>query len=217
MEENDDAGPPVQRRLSMGNKPSWANIVNGSSLTVKGTPLSFIPPTIVDCKPIALLNKIDVDNMAAIWDFSIMMYIVGDMPSIGEVIRFIAKEWVNVPTPKVFLHDEGYFVIIFATRKDRDNVLMAGPCSFFNRQVIVKPWSTKFNFQEEILRVIPVWVRLPNLPLNYWGSDSLSRIGILLGIPLFADECKYSQMRMYFSRIFVEIDVTKPLLKHVVL
>ncbi|XP_021859177.2 uncharacterized protein [Spinacia oleracea] len=211
------AEPDAQRRLNMGGKPSWATIVNGSSLTANGTPLSFISPTIVDGKPIGLLNKIDVDNMVAIWNCSIVMYIVGDMPSIGAVIRFIAKEWVNVSTPKVFLQDEGYFVIRFASRKDRDSVLMAGPYSFFNRPMIVKPWSAKFNFQEEILGVIPVLVRLPNLPLNYWGPDSLSRIGSLLGIPLFADECTSSQMRVSFPRLLVEIDVTKPLPKHVML
>ena len=78
VEENEaSAGPAAQRRLSMGGKPSWDNIVNGNSLTAKGTPLSFISPTIVDGKPVALLNKIDVDNMGAIWDCSIVMYIVG--------------------------------------------------------------------------------------------------------------------------------------------
>nr|XP_021851937.1 uncharacterized protein LOC110791493 [Spinacia oleracea] len=215
---NDALGISGDYGISWGNgRKSWATIVNGGSLNAKGTPLSFISPTIVDGKPIALLDKNDVDNMAAIWNCSIVMYIVGEMPSIGAVIRFIAKEWVNVATPKAFFHDEGYFIIRFVSRKDRDSVLMAGPYSFFSRPMIVKPWSAKFNFQEEILRVIPVWVRLLNLPLNYWGVDSLSRIGSLLGIPLFADECTSAQMRVSFARLLVEIDVTQPLPKHVIL
>lgn len=63
-------------------------------------------------------------------------------------------------------------------------MVLAGPHMFFGKPMIVKPWAASFNFQEEILRVIPVWVRLPNLPLSCWGSDSLTRIGSLLGAPL---------------------------------
>lgn len=67
-------------------------------------------------------------------------------------------------------------------------MLSSGPHAFFGRPMIIKPWSASFNFQDEILRVIPLWVRLPNLPLNCWGPDSLSRIGSLIGVPLYADE-----------------------------
>ncbi|XP_021846427.1 uncharacterized protein [Spinacia oleracea] len=93
---------------------------------------------------------------------------------------------------------------------------MAGPHTFFGRKLIVKPWAANFNFQEEVLRVVHVWVRLPNLPLICWGSDSLSRIGSLLGAPLFADECTSKQLRISFVRILVEVDVTRELPKSVV-
>lgn len=72
-------------------------------------------------------------------------------------------------------------------------------------------WSARFDFYEEILKVIPIWVKLPNLPLNCWGNDSLSRIGSLLGVPLYADECTSSQARISFARLLVEMDVTVPL------
>ncbi|XP_010693202.1 uncharacterized protein LOC104906181 [Beta vulgaris subsp. vulgaris] len=75
--------------------------------------------------------------------------------------------------------------------------------------MIVKPWTPDFSFKEEVLKIIPIWVKLPNLPLNCWSPDSLSRIGSLLGIPLYADESTSKQMRISFARILVEIDVTK--------
>ncbi|XP_056697968.1 uncharacterized protein [Spinacia oleracea] len=77
--------------------------------------------------------------------------------------------------------------------------------------MIVKPWSATFNFHAEILRVVPLWIKLPNLPLNCWGTDSLSRIGSLVGVPLYADECTSKQLRISFARILVEVDVTKAL------
>ncbi|XP_056685900.1 uncharacterized protein [Spinacia oleracea] len=83
--------------------------------------------------------------------------------------------------------------------------------------MITKPWSSGFNFQDEILRIVPVWVRFPNLPLCCWGSDSLSRIGSLIGVPLFADDCTSKQLRILFARLLIEVDVTKDLPKEVLI
>ncbi|KAL2894764.1 NADH-ubiquinone oxidoreductase chain 1 [Bienertia sinuspersici] len=37
---------------------------------------------------------------------------------------------------------------------------------YCGRPTMVKAYSPKFSFQEEALRVVPLWVRLPNLPLT---------------------------------------------------
>lgn len=83
--------------------------------------------------------------------------------------------------------------------------------------MIIKPWATDFNFYEEVLKVIPLWVKFPNLPLNCWGggSESLSRISSLLGVSLFADECTTRQDRVSFSRVLIEMDITTTLPEHV--
>lgn len=59
--------------------------------------------------------------------------------------------------------------------------------------------------------MVPLWIQLPSLPLNCWGSDSLSRIGSTLGKPMFADECTTNQTRISYARLLVEVDVTQPL------
>ncbi|KAK4716226.1 hypothetical protein R3W88_014564 [Solanum pinnatisectum] len=79
--------------------------------------------------------------------------------------------------------------------------------------VIVKPWSTSFNFRDEVLKVIPLWVRFPNLPLNYWGPKSLSRIASVLGNPICVDECTTKLEHMSCARVLVEINVIGPLPK----
>lgn len=180
--------PPAQRSLNLDPK-TWASLFKGNTLTAKGNSLTFITPIIVDGTPMAVLDKDDIDKMTDIWENDIILYVVGDLPSIGAVIRFNSKEWSHVYKPQVFLHEEGYFVARFVSRKDRDFVVMAGPYTFFGRPLIVKPWAANFNFQVEELRVVHVWVRLPNLPLMCWGSDSVSSVGSLVGAPLFATEC----------------------------
>lgn len=53
------------------------------------------------------------------------------------------------------------------------------------------------------------------MPLTGWGADSLSRIGNLVGDPLFADECTTNQLRVSFARILVEVDGTREMHKTV--
>lgn len=61
----------------------------------------------------------------------------------------------------------------------------------------------------------PLWVKLPNLPLNCWGPESLSRIDSVLGVPLYADSCTTKQWRVYFARLLIGMDVTSPLPEYV--
>lgn len=76
------------------------------------------------------------------------------------------KEWRKVGKPQVFLHDEGLFFLKFPSVADRNNVLFAGPHSFHGKPMIVKPWDANFNFHNEILQVVPLWIKLLNLPLK---------------------------------------------------
>lgn len=62
---------------------------------------------------------------------------------------------------------------------------------------------------------MPLWVRLPNLPLNCWSATTLSKIASRLGRPIFADECTNKQTRVSFARVLIEIDISQGMLDEV--
>lgn len=72
-------------------------------------------------------------------------------------------------------------------------------------------WTVEFHFHKEILKMLPISVNLFGLPLYCWGTDSIHRIGSILGTPHFADECTTKLRRIAYARINVEIDVTREL------
>lgn len=80
-------------------------------------------------------------------------------------------------------------MIKFNNMEGGDAILYSGPHTIGNKPIITKIWTPEFNFKDEILKTIPIWATLPNLPLNCWSADSLSKIGSRLGVPLYADEC----------------------------
>nr|XP_009590938.1 uncharacterized protein LOC104088038 [Nicotiana tomentosiformis] len=94
---------------------------------------------------------------------------------------------------------------------DRNEVLFSGPHLINNKPIIVKKWATNFDFSTEVMQTVPLWIKLPNLPLNCWSMSSLSRIGSCLGIPLYADKCTSCVARVSYARLLVEMDIIRGL------
>ncbi|XP_019263541.1 PREDICTED: uncharacterized protein LOC109241271 [Nicotiana attenuata] len=175
--------------------------------------LSFIAPTIKNGEVIIKLCKEEVEEETQKWKQALILYVVGSTPTIGAMERFIASAWNFTTKPKVYFHNDGYFVVRFNSISDRDEILYSGPHMLNNNPIIMRVWSTDFDFNKEVLQIISVWVRYPNLPLNCWGVKSLSRISSGLGIPFYADACTTQLDRISYARVLIEMDVTKDLPK----
>lgn len=76
-------------------------------------------------------------------------------------------------------------------------------------------WNENFDFVDEVCKKFPIWVKLPSLPMVYWGEDSLSRICSVIGVPMCADECTSGAKRLTYARVRVEVDVTQKLLTEI--
>ncbi|XP_038973764.1 uncharacterized protein LOC120105420 [Phoenix dactylifera] len=63
------------------------------------------------------------------------------------------------------------------------------------------------------MRKIPVWVRLYNVPLEYWTVQGLSFVASAIGIPLHADHITLARKRLSFVQVCVEIDASEDLIK----
>ncbi|KAH0652563.1 hypothetical protein KY289_030241 [Solanum tuberosum] len=149
-----------------------------------GMALSYIPPQVIDGKSVIQLDKTEVDRETAKWKCDMIVYVLGESPGYNTMHRYISQTWAEVVAPEILMHEEGYFIVRFQSVED---------------------------MQAEFPTKIPIWVKFPNLPMNCWGCDSLSRIASAIGIPMFADECTTKQTRVSFARMLVEVDVTKPL------
>ncbi|KAH0665450.1 hypothetical protein KY285_026656 [Solanum tuberosum] len=154
----------TQKRLEFSGeevKKPWADVFATNRLATR-----------VDREKVVEILPEEIAQDDEKWAPSIVVYVVGTTPTIGAMERFIMGQGTFSTKPE-----------------ERDKVLCSGPHHLLRRPVIMKPWVPEFNFKEEILTTIPVWIKLPNLPLNRWNSVVLSKIGSSLGKPLYADEC----------------------------
>lgn len=92
------------------------------------------------------------------WQNAIILYVVGNTPTIGALERFVASQWNFVAKPMIFYHNKGYFVIKFTNMEDRDAILFSVPHTIGNKPIITKVWTPDFNFKDEILKTISLCV-----------------------------------------------------------
>nr|XP_009606856.1 uncharacterized protein LOC104101141 [Nicotiana tomentosiformis] len=111
----------------------------------------------------------------------------------------------------VFLHNEGYFIFRFIYEEEKVTLFQNGPYTFNNRPLVLKQWEPNFQMSKEPLQVIPVWVRFPKLPIQYWTLRSLGRIASCLGKPVCTYKLIAKGDRVSYAHILIEMDVSMEL------
>nr|QIA97949.1 hypothetical protein AP_R.00g000450-v1.0.a3 [Amaranthus palmeri] len=177
--------------------------------------LKYVPPVVENGCQVVHIDAHDASDLVKLWERAVVVYIVGSQVSIEILKGFIRKHWHNVSMPAIHRHEEGYFILRFNSDNECEEIIKGGPYFLNRAPMVVKKWNRSFDFREEIMRVIPVWVRLPNLPLHCWGVDTLSRIVSAIGVPILADECTAKQLKVSYARVLVEVDVTQEFIKEI--
>ncbi|XP_009768155.1 uncharacterized protein [Nicotiana sylvestris] len=202
--------PIAEEKVSLTGTP-WVKLFAGNRSAENGMALSYIAPEVVDGQYVVNLDKLEVENEIGKWKKALIVYVIGETPGYNQMHRYISQHWNNVAEPDLFLHEDGYYIVKFLSLSDLREILYGGSYTINSKLVILKQWSLEFDFNTEFLIEIPLWVKFPKLPMNCWGINSLSRIASTLGNPLFADQCITKQTRVSYTRILIEVNVTKKL------
>ncbi|GLJ22481.1 hypothetical protein SUGI_0423270 [Cryptomeria japonica] len=129
----------------------------------------------------------DVEDDRYAWEeYALIARIIGPKQS-REVIRsWVDTKWGRHTIIK-FL-PKGFFVAIFAENHERDKVLGSKNWYLEKHPVYMQPWKPNFNPMDLAWYDKPTWLRLFNLPIEYWGESNLERIRKSLGTLLEIDE-----------------------------
>jgi hypothetical protein len=78
-----------------------------------------------------------------------------------------------------------------------------------SRGLYLNRWTPEFFPENDIPKAVPVWVRLPYLPLHCWNDETIQNIGNTLG--KFIDRVEPKDGLQACARICVEVDLEKGL------
>ncbi|GLJ11048.1 hypothetical protein SUGI_0141330 [Cryptomeria japonica] len=93
-------------------------------------------------------------------------------------------------------------MVLFEEGEDRNQILNQENWYANDHAIYLQPWFPNFDPLPLVVYFAPVWIRLYNLPIEYWSEALLEKIGRTLGTLLevdFYDEddlCKYACMRI---------------------
>ncbi|CAH2936083.1 MAG: hypothetical protein CPSOU_6784 [uncultured Paraburkholderia sp.] len=139
-------------------------------------------------------------------------YILGRFPGLKAVDELRAA-W---KIPHIFsTHASGWMIFEFETQADRMKVLNDGPYEIYGSPMLLKLMPKLFRYTEDDRATIPIWVKLPDLPLECWDKQPLSRIATQIGQPIAADPWTADRTRKSFARLLIEVDITKPLTRKI--
>lgn len=80
-------------------------------LSDRGIPLTFVAPHVGNGVQVAKLDKRELEGMDQAWKFAIIFIVVGSKRVVESLQMLIRLAWSGIARPKVFVHEEGYFVV----------------------------------------------------------------------------------------------------------
>ncbi|KAL2900290.1 2 3-bisphosphoglycerate-independent phosphoglycerate mutase [Bienertia sinuspersici] len=73
----------------------------------------------------------------------------------------------------------------------------------------MKRWNPDIELHKENVKTVPIWIRMPNLELKYWGQGCLRKLGDIIGTTLKVDNVTLNKDRLAYARILVEVELDK--------
>ncbi|CAK8564031.1 unnamed protein product [Lathyrus sativus] len=123
--------------------------------------IQFVAPKLVDGEIEVEIEDEDVELEVRFWEFSIIMYVIGANLSMNVVNSYMIKFWNLVKLPKTYYNDDGYFMLKFKSKRDRDGMMMKRPYTIHNMPMILMDWKLDFSIECDMLRALPIWIKLP--------------------------------------------------------
>jgi hypothetical protein len=78
-----------------------------------------------------------------------------------------------------------------------------------NTLLSLKPWSPLFNPKEEYVGSMLVWVKLPNLPMEFLSKPTIKVVGNLFGKTILVDDSFLTSPSRSMAKVLVMVDVSK--------
>ena len=199
-----DTAGVIGKGVGQGLKAPWVNLFRDNRNLGKGIKLDVV----VEDGDMVLIEEEDVDVVEESWGYCLVGQFAGKFPGMAAV-RSLREGWKVKCTH--WFHRSGWIVFKFLSEEDRMSVLNGGPYFAYGRNLMLKPMPKCFRFGGEDFANVPVWVKLPDLPLECWNERALSKIVSRVGKPITTDKLTRTKERLSYARVMVEVDASKKL------
>ncbi|XP_074314540.1 uncharacterized protein LOC141649756 [Silene latifolia] len=169
-----------------------------------------IPAEVLPVKPstpVLKLTKEDVAGEVRFWSTSVYCYILGAKPLSNVISGFVKRVWQSNGVDRVSFLPNGIFLVRFKTKEQQHEVLNNEHLTFDNKRVIIKEWTPEAELLRHDVSRVPIWMKLYDLDIKFWGVESLKNLSGLVGTYIKCDDATKSKAFLDYARIMVEIQI----------
>ncbi|WOK92380.1 hypothetical protein Cni_G01071 [Canna indica] len=125
----------------------------------------------------------------------------GRTPSLELVKNIMHKLWKIKGSCKVIDLASDFFAFKFNDENDYWSVYSGGPWFLRGQVLSLVQWKKNFQPMKEEVSVVPVWIQMPSLLLEFMSQDILLQLAAVIGKSVKIDEYTKAGDRGKFTRI----------------
>ena len=134
----------------------------------------------------------------------------GDKPfSARDLSTKIGKIWKTTAGWKMVPLGKGFYDFHFDSVDDLKKIWAAGTVNLKPSLLRFSQWTKDFKLLVQKQTHVSIWIRLVELPQEYWRERPLKEIASAIGTPIDIDGPTRNRMFGHYARILVDIDLSK--------
>ncbi|XP_034703548.1 uncharacterized protein LOC117927926 [Vitis riparia] len=147
------------------------------------------------------LSSTEKENLSAPWKYSLIAKVLGRKVGLQYCQAHLHRLWSLEGTVDIIDLGYGFFLLKFSLPTDYIKVFKGVPWLIHGYYISLRPWVPNFKPSEATITHAKVWVRLPELPIEYYDKEVLFQIGAAIGRTIKIDPITEKQARGRFARI----------------
>ena len=126
-------------------------------------------------------SKEEKMRMRAPWQKALIIKTFGKRMTFSFLVERVRKMWS--PCGGMDCIDLGYdyYPVKFELAEDVDSILKGGPWFIGQQFPAIRQWEPEFKASRTTLSSVAVWIRFPELPMEFYESSALKKIGRAIG------------------------------------
>lgn len=116
--------------------------------------------------------------------------------------------WVKKGIINIIDLSNDYYLVTFSHDQDYTIAMLNCPWFIYDHYLKVKEWNPNFHPQSDTIKSIAIWLRIAELPIEYYDSKVLYHIGNKIGKTVKVDKNTIMHERGKYARICMEVDLS---------
>ena len=133
------------------------------------------------------ISEKDYEELVRPWASALICKVIGKSLSKEFIKEEILKLWRPQTPITMSSVGKGYYIISGVSEEEKERILVEGPWFILRHHLSTTKWKPGFQPSNAKSEKAPIWVNLPELPLEFYSKKVLEQIENSMGEVLKID------------------------------